>query len=385
MKAYINGAAAFLPNAPVANADIEKVLGMVGSRPSVARTHVLKANGIQSRHYAIDPLTGKATHTNAQMTAEAVRQLSARAGLSLEELALLSCGTATPDQLLPAHGSMVHGELACPPCEVVTCAGVCCSSMAALKYAAMAVACGEAANAVVTGSELTSSSMRASHFQPELEEKAKKLASQPHLAFEHDFLRWMLSDGAGAFLLEPEPRRRGADATAPLRIEWIDYVSFAGEMEACMYHGAIKDGPRLVGWKDVEDPRELLRSGFFNIGQDARLLNKNIGRLMGEGLKRSIDKHRLEPGQISWVLPHFSSYYFQPEMEKKLQELGFDIPGERVFTNLARKGNIGAASIFVIVDELLSTGRLREGERLLCFVPESGRFSVSYMLLTVCG
>ena len=385
MKSYINAAAAFLPNAPVANADIEKVLGQVGERPSVARTHILKANGIKSRHYAIDPATGQATHSNAQLTAEAVRALARRAGFDLSrEMALLSCGTATPDQLMPAHGSMVHGELASPPCEVVTCAGVCCSSMAALKYAAMAVSCGEAPNAVVAGSELTSSLMRASHFKPELEEKLKKLATNPHLAFEHDFLRWMLSDGAGAILIEPEPRRRAG--TPPLRIEWIDYVSFAGEIQTCMYHGAAKeeDG-RLTGWKEIEDSHELQRRGFFNMGQDARLLNKNIGRLMGEGLQRSIERHRLDPREVQWMLPHFSSYYFAAEMQNRLRDLGFAIGEDRLFTNLAHKGNTGAASIFVILDELLGSGRLSEGEKLLCFVPESGRFSVSYMLLTVCA
>ncbi|HEY3445301.1 MAG TPA: beta-ketoacyl-ACP synthase III [Myxococcales bacterium] len=385
MKAYINAAAAFLPNAPVANADIEKVLGQVGERPSVARTHVLKANGIKSRHYAIDPATGRATHSNAQMTAEAVRLLSKRAGFSLaKDLALLACGTATPDQLMPAHGAMVHGELQAPPCEVITCAGVCCASMAALKYAAMAVASGESPNAVVAGSELTSSLMRASHFQPELEEKLKKLATHPHLAFEHDFLRWMLSDGAGAILLEPEPVQRAG--TPPLRIEWIDYVSFAGEIETCMYHGAVKeeDG-RLTGWKEIEDGHELQRRGFFNMGQDARLLNKNIGRLMREGLSRSVARHGLDPKSVGWMLPHFSSYYFATEMRSRLAELGFAIGEDRVFTNLAQKGNTGAASIFIILDELLASGRLRGGDKLLCFVPESGRFSVSYMLLTVCG
>jgi 3-oxoacyl-[acyl-carrier-protein] synthase-3 len=247
----------------------------------------------------------------------------------------------------------------------------------------MAVASGEAPNAVAAGSELTSPLMRASHFQPELAEKVRELTGRsPHLAFEHDFLRWMLSDGAGAFLLEPEPRQRGE--TPPLRIEWIDYLSFSGEIETCMYHGAVKENGRLVGWREFKDWGEIARRGVFNMGQDARLLNKNIGRLMGEGLRRSVEKHGLQPGEIDWMLPHFSSHYFAPELEKKLCELGLRIPAERVFTNLAERGNTGAASIFIIVDELLRSGRARPGQKLLCFVPESGRFSVSYMLLTVC-
>src|SRR3546814_12410244 len=72
---YIPRMASVLPNAPVDNAGMEAVLGQVGGRPSRARAIVLRSNGIQSRHYVFDPQTGLQTHSNAQLTAEAVRGL----------------------------------------------------------------------------------------------------------------------------------------------------------------------------------------------------------------------------------------------------------------------------------------------------------------------
>jgi 3-oxoacyl-[acyl-carrier-protein] synthase-3 len=66
-----------------------------------------------------------------------------------------------------------------------------------------------------------------------------------------------------------------------------------------------------------------------------------------------------------------------------MDNIGFSIPSERWFTNLAWKGNTGSASIFVILEELFHSDRLREGQKLLCFIPESGRFSMAYLLLTV--
>jgi 3-oxoacyl-[acyl-carrier-protein] synthase-3 len=383
VNAFINATASFLPNAPVSGEEIERVLGMVGGRPSVARARILRSNGIVTRYYAVDPATGKATHTNAQLTAEAVRELGRRSGVSIgETVDLLACGTSTPDQLMPSHGSMVHGELGTPPCEVFSTAGVCCASMAALKYASLAVSTRTALAAVVTGSEVASSLLHARHFEPEMEERLRDLEVRPHLAFEHDFLRYMLSDGAGAFLLEPEPVRR--TDWPSLRIEWIESLSFAGEMEACMYHGALKDGSRLVGWKASEDPLERVRRGFFNVGQDARLLNRHIGPLMAEGLRRVMAKHALAAEEIAWFLPHYSSHFFRPEFERQLVEVGLPVPPERHFTNLAQKGNTGAASIFLILDELVTSGRVREGQQILCFVPESARFSVAFMLLTAC-
>ncbi len=68
-----------------------------------------------------------------------------------------------------------------------------------------------------------------------------------------------------------------------------------------------------------------------------------------------------------------------------LAEVDLSIPMERWFTNLTSKGNTGAASIFIILEELFNGGHLRSGQKLLCYVPESGRFSSAFMHLTVVG
>jgi len=64
-------------------------------------------------------------------------------------------------------------------------------------------------------------------------------------------------------------------------------------------------------------------------------------------------------------------------------EVGCEIPYGRWFTNLTEKGNTGSAAIYIILEELFSSGRLKPGQRLLCFIPESGRFSHCFMHLTV--
>ena len=52
--------------------------------------------------------------------------------------------------------------------------------------------------------------------------------------------------------------------------------------------------------------------------------------------------------------------------------------------NLKDVGNIGAASIYLMLEELMSSGTLKKGEKILLSVPESGRFSYAYAYLTVC-
>jgi 3-oxoacyl-[acyl-carrier-protein] synthase-3 len=98
-----------------------------------------------------------------------------------------------------------------------------------------------------------------------------------------------------------------------------------------------------------------------------------------------IRRHGLRPGQVDWFLPHYSSAYFRPKFRDEMRRVGFEVPEERWFTNLAEKGNTGSAAIFIILEELFHSGRLRPGQRLLCFIPESGRFSHGFAWLTVVG
>ena len=109
---------------------------------------------------------------------------------------------------MPGHASMVHGALGGGPCEVVSTSGICLSGITAMKYAALSVASGMSRNAVATGSELACTYMHQDFFQAAAEKKQKgkgKEQRHPAFSFAAEFLRWMLSDGAGAVLIEPEP------------------------------------------------------------------------------------------------------------------------------------------------------------------------------------
>src|SRR5439155_15021797 len=248
---------------------------------------ILARNGIVTRHYALDPQTGRQTHTNAELTAEAIRELLSRTGFPLDQLQLLACGTSLPDQLIPNHAAMVQGLVRCPACELVSTAGVCCSGMTALKYAYLSVSSGSTANAVVTGSELASGVLRAAHFESQFEEDGDGL-----LSFDSEFLRWMLSDGAGAMLIEDQPRRDRLS----LRIDWLDGISFANELESCMYAGALKnpDGS-LRTWHEAEDPAEMWAQGYFNLSQDVTVLERNLLPVaVKQSFMRVRHKRRLE-------------------------------------------------------------------------------------------
>lgn len=380
-EVFITGTGQCLPNDPVSNDHMEAVLGQIGPRPSRARRIILRNNGIKSRHYVLDPATGQPLFNNAQITAEAVRSLFGEQ-FGADQLSLLCCGTSTPDQLMPNHGVMVHGELGSPPCEVIATSGICTAGMTALKYGYMAVAAGEHETAVSTGSEVVSTFMRASSFTAETEARIRELEQKPEIAFEKDFLRWMLSDGAGAVLMRNQPAASGIS----LRIDWIDVVSFANELPACMYAGARKEeNGRLTGWREYPSQQAMLEDSALAIKQDVKLLNANVvPYTVGKTMQRIMAKRpELKPTDFDWFLPHYSSAYFRQPVADELTKVGFEIPQERWFTNLSEVGNVGAGSMYLMLHGLMNGGGLRDGQRVLCYIPESGRFSSVFMALTV--
>ena len=373
---YITRLSKYLPNKPIDNDQMEEKLGRINGNTSKARRIVLRNNKITTRYYALDD-DGNVTHNNAQLVKEAVELLCDN-DFSKKDIELLSCGTSSPDQILPSHASMVHGYLEGGNLEVNSPSGACCSGMNALKYGFMAIKSDQVNNAVCTGSERISSWMKSELFADEISHLIE-LEKAPVLAFKKEFLRWMLSDGAGAFLLENKPK-----GDTPLKIEWMEGYSYAFELETCMYAGSdkLKDG-KLKPWSEYT-PEEWTDNSIFAIKQDVKLLSENILKKGVDSLKSAIKKHHIKPEDITYYLPHVSSYYFRERLYDEMIEQGVEIPWKNWFMNLSKVGNIGSGSIYIMLEELAASGKLKKGDTILLSVPESARFSYSYAYLTVC-
>ena len=378
-QVYINSTSAFFPNDPVSNDEMEEYLGYIDGRPSKSKKIVLRNNGIINRYYALDK-NGKSTHTNAEMTALAVKELFKDHPEKIKEIELLSCGTSSPDQVMPSHGVMTHGWLPeAEAIEVVSPSGVCCAGMHAFKYAYLSVKADGLKSAVTTGSERFSASLVANIFDEEAH-KLEELNKNPFISFDKEFLRWMLSDGAAAFLLSDKPNADGLS----LRVDWIEGVSYANEMETCMYMACEKQPDGTVKSYLEFTPEEIINKSILSIKQDIGLLSNNIVPLGGRKLKEIFEREGLSAADVSYFLPHMSSEYFRSKISDVMAVLGSYIPYEKWFVNLTSLGNVGAASAYFMVHELFKSGRLKKGERLLLLVPESSRFSYMYAMLTVC-
>ncbi len=375
-EVFITKTGKYLPNEAISNDEMENYLGLINETTSKARRIILRNNKIVSRYYAIDK-DGNSTHNNAELTKKAIQQLYDESFTS-QDMELLSCGTSTPDNLLPSHAAMVHGLLKNKSVELNSSSGVCCAGMNSLKFGYLSIKAGNTKNAVCTGSDKISSWIMSEKYEQEII-NLKNLEEQPIVAFKKDFLRWMLSDGAGAFLLENKPK-----GSISLKIEWMEAYSYAFEIEACMYAGGDKlQNGEIKPWSDYH-PDQWLKESIFAIKQDVKLLDAHILDKGAESMTDALNKNGITSDQIDYFLPHVSSHFFVEGLKKAFHKKGINIPNEKWFMNLARVGNVGAASIYLALDELMTSGKLKKGDKILLSVPESGRFSYAYAYLTVC-
>lgn len=374
-KVYITSTGSFLPNEPVGNDQMEDYLGMVNDVPSRTKDIFLRKNGIKNRYYALDT-SQNTTHKAYEMAALAIKECLDSSTADYGAIDLLCAATTQSDMPVPGFASMVHAASGIGRCGIASHQSVCAASMMAIQNAFNQIKAGTAKNAVCCAAELPSRMFKSQRFAGQ----HAFAHTGAVLPLETDFLRWMLSDGAGAMLLQEQ----ASSNNLSLEIEWIDLKSYAHAFEACMYTGANKepDGTIQKTWLDYNTVSEANAAGAVNLKQDMQLVD-NIVKLGIQRFFELTDEGRFNAATIDWLVCHYSSHHFKSQIVTLLQNGGVEIPPEKWFTNLYTVGNVGSASVFVMLDELMKSGKLKDGQKILCMVPESGRFITGYMLLIV--
>jgi 3-oxoacyl-[acyl-carrier-protein] synthase-3 len=356
-ESYITRTGSYLPGEPVDNEGISQYLGQVMGETKVRRM-ILKANGIRTRHYALDRKQ-QATHSLYELAAAAVKAcLSKEQGLMVD---YLSAGSTHAPLLAPGISSILHDQLSkdkvvSHSLEINSNSGICSSGAQALVNAARAVKSGDAKAALSVGVDQSSMALKAKAFRPSYDLPTILRDVKKSKWFMAVFLRFMLSDGAGAFLLEPQPRKDGLS----LKVDWTYSRSYAHQAPLCMH---LKNDPLVLS-------------------QDIAVLGRYMGPLSKKVVEEALCAHNEQLDSYTMLLPHMSSYYFEPMVKKIIAKLS---PNRAVpyWTNLSTAGNTGAASIYIMLDEYLKTQSVAVGDRLLLFVPESGQFNYVLISLTV--
>lgn len=368
-RVYIESTGYFMPGEPIPNERMDAYIAPLNRMSERIKRRILAENGILTRHYAIDE-EGVTRHTNAQLAASAIRDCLQRGGADLSRVSLLASGSSGGDTLMPGFANMIQGELAAAPMETLSVHGICAAGLSAIQSAAQGIELGAHRTALAVASEMPSRLFKRSRFA----------ARGYETDFDSHFLRWMLSDGAGALLLSDGMPALAGKPGLRLRLKWVHQRAFSGDYPVCMQLGLTED--RARGHLDFGSWAEAEAAGALSLRQDIRLLP----HLFDIGIHEYATLVRdgwVDPKRVDHFLCHYSSEKFIPVVEDLMAKADLAIPRERWWSNLAWRGNTGAASILIMLSEFLHTKTLKPGEQIFCYVPESGRFMAAYMLLEV--
>lgn len=311
--------------------------------PHEVQERILADTGIRARHYAIDAGDRERRESNTTLAAEAGRRALANAGWTPKEVDLLVVTTVVPDHLMPPTSTLVQEALAIPDCIELEISANCSGPYKGLMVAIDALRSGRCRRALVCSSQYVSFLGSPPWANPE----AMK-ANQGHL-------RWILSDGAGAWALTSGTS--GADVRA-----W----SSSGGVGK-------RSGMTLPLGAASPDLANAYARGTQHVTQDMRYVLKSSLRFAVESFGRMCRDLDIDAARIDHFIPSVSSM----QVAAKFQELfarQCGLPPERWRLDYRRVGYLGGVQFPVAMAELVDSGVLRPGDLVCSFAEESSKW-----------
>jgi 3-oxoacyl-[acyl-carrier-protein] synthase III len=204
---------------------------------------------------------------------------------------------------------------------------------------------------MVISSGISSSQLRAEYY------------NQPIVKKEELFLRYFLSDGAGAMVIEADNTGKGG-----LYVDNIYIESTGGRKPSAM-----KD-MRPAYWMN---PHEEFEKGYHHLSQMFQNeLRQNFhepdGSVFFNGLKRMLEKYPTDISKLKYFQVNFPSKHISELVIEECLALG--ISKESLYTKMSSMGYAGPPMVYICLDKMLREEPFISGDLVLSFVTEVSKF-----------
>lgn len=307
-RARIVGVGSYAPKRVLTNADLEKMV-------ETSDEWIVQRSGIRERRIADE---GEAT---SDLAVKAAQQALERAGLVPEDIEFIVVGTTTPDMFFPAVGNLVQQRLGCRRVGSVDLLAACAGSVYSMAVGAQFIETGKYRRVLCIGAETLS--------------RITDWTDRGTCV--------LLADAAGAAVLEASEDGSGLiDA---------DLYSDGQYWELLYMPGG---GSRYPATRETVDARmhyaKMKGSEVFKVAV----------RMFVESTSTLLKRHGFTAADVDLFIPHQANLRI---IEAAVKRVG--LPMERVFVNVDRYGNTGAASVYVALEEAVSAGRINRGDLVL--------------------
>ena len=308
IRAKIIGTGAYAPKRILTNADLEKMV-------DTSDEWIQQRSGIRERHVVDE------SEATSDLAVNAARQALERANVLPEDIDFIVVGTTTPDMFFPTIGNIVQNRLGFRRVGSVDLLAACAGSVYSLSVGSKYIETGKYKRVLCIGAEALS---RITDFT----DRGTCI---------------LLADAAGAAVLEASEDGSGIIDT--------DLYSDGQYWDLLYMPGG---GARHPATHETVDARlhyaKMKGSDVFKVAV----------RMFVDCAETMLARHGLKPDDIDLFIPHQANLRIIEAASKRV-----GLPMDRVFVNVDRYGNTGAASVYVALEEALAAGRIKTGDTIL--------------------
>ncbi|ACT59076.1 beta-ketoacyl-ACP synthase III [Hirschia baltica] len=303
-RSVVTGIGGYLPERVLTNEDLSKMV-------DTDDQWITERTGIKSRHIAADD------QLTSDLGVHAAHAAMKDAGVSVDDIDLIICATATPDKTFPATAAIIQAKLGVTNGAAFDVQAVCSGFVFAMATADNYLARGQFKRALVIGAETFSR-----------------------------IIDWsdrgtcvLFGDGAGAVVLErQDPDEAGESGVlgAHLRTDgrYVDLLHVDGGPSSTQTVGHL----RMVG----------------------NQVFKHAVNKISESVRQVVEDTDIGLENIDWIVPHQAN---QRILSAVARNLG--IEENRIVSTVDRHGNTSAASVPLALSELNRSGKLNKGDLVL--------------------
>lgn len=306
--AHIIATGSHAPERVLSNFELEKMV-------ETSDEWIINRTGIKNRHISSKEIA------SSDLATVAARKALDRAGIAAGDIDLILLATVTPDKPLPSTACIVQNNLGAVHAGVMDIVAACSGFIYGLSIAKAMIESSQCDNILVIGVETLS-----------------KIVN-----WQDRNTCVLFGDGSGAAVVKASATPGGILGT---------YLRSNGQLANLL---TVPAG----GGRQPLDPINIQNGARF-IHMAGPEVYRHAVRAMEEAGESVLKKTGLGPADIALMIPHQANIRIIDSTAKKLM-----IPADRVFVNIQEYGNTSAASIAIALDEALSGGRIKKGDKVL--------------------
>ena len=327
MKIKIRGTGSAVPKLRVTNDDLSKLM-------DTSDEWIRSRTGIGARHLAVE-------ETTTGLAVAAAKEALKDAGMTAEELDLIIAATVTADKFLPNLSCEVQSALGAENAVAFDLNAACSGFLFALNTVQMYLENGIYKKALVIGAETLSKIM-------DWNDRGTCV---------------LFGDGAGAAVVVAEEEVENQDA-ADSRTNCKAMQPGASDKSGILSMVQGSDGARgevlRCDNRPVNNPFAVNDSKLSYVSMNGQEVYKFAVKTVPKVIEEAVTKAELEVEDIDLFVLHQANLRIIESVAKRLHQ-----PMEKFPTNLEECGNISAASVPILLDNINKHGMICEGKKIV--------------------